>query len=202
MFEGINNIYKRINEIQSGSRNIGDSLKPEKVKEFENMYNEAVSKNSNATNTTKDEIIHPYLKQKEIENVSSVNPIENNEIIKNAVSNASKKYNLSPELINAVIKVESGYNSNSISKTGAMGLMQLMPETANEMGVDEPYDIFQNVDGGSHYLKLMLEKYNGDLNKALAAYNAGPDKVDAVNGIPDIEETKNYVKQINKILFK
>ena len=83
-----------------------------------------------------------------------------------------------------------------------MGLMQLMPKTALEMGVEKPFDISENIDGGTKYLKLMLEKYQGNLDKTLSAYNAGPNRVDEANGIPNIPETQNYVKQIKKILFK
>ena len=83
-----------------------------------------------------------------------------------------------------------------------MGLMQLMPQTALDMGVKMPFDIEQNIEGGAKYLKQMLERYDGNLEKALAAYNAGPHKVDAVNGIPAIDETQKYVAKITKMLNK
>jgi len=105
-------------------------------------------------------------------------------------------------LIRAVISIESGYDVYSVSRTGAMGLMQLMPKTALELGVEKPFDIEENILGGTKYLKMMLDKYNNDLDKALAAYNAGPHNVDAANGIPDIEETKKYVKLVKKQLLK
>ena len=88
----------------------------------------------------------------------------------------------------------------SVSHAGAMGMMQLMPKTALSLGVTKPFDIDQNIDGGTHYLRLMLNKYDGDLEKALAAYNAGPHRVDAANGIPDIEVTQKYVKTIKNII--
>jgi soluble lytic murein transglycosylase-like protein len=202
MMEGINNIFKRINEIQTNGRNLNTAFKPEMVKEFENMYNEAVSKNTGSSSVSSAEAVHPYLKQKEVSAVSNVDSTENKTLINQAVAAASKKYGITEDLINAVIKVESNYDKKSVSPKGAMGLMQLMPETALDMGVDKPFDVFDNVEGGTRYLKLMLDKYDGSLEKALAAYNAGPQKVDAADGIPDIEETKNYVKQIKKILYK
>ena len=104
------------------------------------------------------------------------------------------------ELIRAVIRVESNYDKNAVSRVGAMGLTQLMPKTALELSVDKPFDIDENINGGTKYLKMMIDKYDGDLDKVLSAYNAGPTAVDNANGIPNFEETQNYVKSIRKIL--
>jgi soluble lytic murein transglycosylase-like protein len=103
---------------------------------------------------------------------------------------------LNPDLLRSVVKQESGFRPCAISSKGAMGLMQLMPETADEFGVDNPFDPVANLDGGARFLKQLLNRYGGDLPKALGAYNAGPARVDAAAGVPAIPETVDYVRQI------
>ncbi len=112
------------------------------------------------------------------------------------VASASAAYHLDPDLVNSVIHAESGFNTRAVSHKGARGLMQLMPSTASQLGVNDAFDPQANVTGGSHYLRELLERYNFDLVKALAAYNAGPERVEQYQGVPPFRETRVYVAKI------
>ena len=126
---------------------------------------------------------------------ANTQPASKSQIL-NVVSQISKKHGVDEKLVQALIKQESGFNPNAKSKAGAIGLMQLMPATAKNLGVKDPYNIVQNVEGGDKYLKSILDKYNGNMILALAAYNAGPGAVDKYDGIPPYKETQNYVRNI------
>jgi len=123
---------------------------------------------------------------------SAQNPFNLNQ----AVRDVSGTYQLDPDLVTSVIRAESGFNVHAVSPKGAQGLMQLMPQTASQLGVRNAFDPQANVEAGTRYLRELLERYNFDLIKALAAYNAGPERVEQYNGVPPYYETKAYVARI------
>ncbi|MGH9333940.1 MAG: lytic transglycosylase domain-containing protein, partial [Vicinamibacteria bacterium] len=115
------------------------------------------------------------------------------------ITPAAAKYGVDPNLVAAVIWAESSGDPNAVSRKGARGLMQLMPATARELGVTRILDPLQNVDGGTHYLKRMLDAHEGDIALALAAYNAGPEAVRRHRGIPPYRETRDYVARVTRV---
>jgi hypothetical protein len=116
--------------------------------------------------------------------------------LNDVVNTASGHYRLDPDLVSSVIKAESGFNVRAVSRKGAQGLMQLMPGTASQLGVPNAFDPQANVEGGAKYLRELLERYNFDLVKALAAYNAGPQRVEQFGGVPPYYETRAYVARV------
>ncbi|MFZ6017342.1 MAG: transglycosylase SLT domain-containing protein [Nitrospirota bacterium] len=106
------------------------------------------------------------------------------------------KYEIDPSLVKAIIKTESNWNQRAVSRKGAMGLMQLMPATASEMALHDPFNPEENIEGGTRYLRYLLERFNGDLTLALAAYNAGPKTIEIFGTIPPITETRQYVNKV------
>lgn len=125
-------------------------------------------------------------KQKDISNLS----------LEETIVEASRLYGLPISLLKAVIKAESNYDHRAVSPKGAMGLMQLMPDTARDLYVRDPFCPRENIMGGARYLRWLLDRFNGDLTLALAAYNAGPAKVEASKGIPNIPETLEFVQRV------
>ncbi len=118
------------------------------------------------------------------------------EAIENAIQEAASRYQVPHQLIKGVIQAESNYDSHAVSPAGAQGLMQLMPGTARDMGVTKPFDIRQNIDGGVRYLRKMMDLFGGNVKKALAAYNAGPENVKRYNGDVPFSETRQYVNRV------
>jgi soluble lytic murein transglycosylase-like protein len=201
MLDSINNMVSRMNEIK-GLKKKFTSYKPEFVQDFENMYKEAISKNPVKNKKEDAAAVSNAEKKYSLQNENNMNINRaQKEQIDQAVKAAAKKYNVSEDLINAIITAESAYDQFAVSKAGAMGLMQLMPRTLLMFGVEKPFDIYQNIEGGVKYFKILLDRYNGSIDNALAAYNAGADSVDKAGGVPDIKETKDYVKFIKKRLI-
>jgi soluble lytic murein transglycosylase-like protein len=121
--------------------------------------------------------------------------------IDSAIEQAAARHNVDPNLVRAVVKVESNFNPNAVSRKGAMGLMQLMPATARQLKVKNPFDPEQNVDAGVRHLKQLLESYGGDVRLTLAAYNAGAGAVARNSGVPHYAETQNYVRRITSLYY-
>jgi soluble lytic murein transglycosylase-like protein len=118
------------------------------------------------------------------------------------VREAAERHHMDPALVRAVIETESGWNATAKSRKGALGLMQLIPTTAVRFGVNDAFSPQQNVDAGVRYLKTLLERYNGNLDLALAAYNAGEGAVDRAHGVPAFRETRDYVQKVQNAYFR
>jgi len=122
--------------------------------------------------------------------------------VEKLVREAAERHRVDPALIRAVIETESNWNPSAISRKGAVGLMQLIPTTAHRFGVNDMYSPQQNVDAGVRYLKTLLERYNGNMELALAAYNAGEGAVDRAHGVPSFRETRDYVQRVQSAYYR
>jgi hypothetical protein len=134
-----------------------------------------------------------------VEPVSKIKPVNNPSSkadYSSYIQKSARKYEIEPALIHAVIKTESNGNHRAISKKGAMGLMQLMPSTASDMNVGNPFNPEENIEGGTRYLRYLIEKFNGNLTLAVAAYNSGPKTVERYGNVPPISETRQYVDRV------
>jgi len=120
----------------------------------------------------------------------------NEDLYDDAISEASKKHGVSFSLLKALIKTESDFDPRAISRAGAMGLMQIMPENIRRLNIKDPFDPKENIMGGARYLKELIQRFEGELQLALAAYNAGPKAVEQYNRIPPYQETENFVKAV------
>ncbi len=118
------------------------------------------------------------------------------------VREAAERHHVDPALVRAVIETESNWNPGAMSRKGAMGLMQLIPTTAQRFGAYDAFNPKQNVDAGVRYLKMLLERFNGNLDLALAAYNAGEGAVDRAHGVPSYRETRNYVQKVQDAYYR
>ena len=177
--------------------NIENQLNPKTEETFNNpTFVDALKKSVNEKNVFRLQNTSFDIPQTTKTSFSSPVPAYTREQLGNIVSNISAKYNVDEKLVTAVIRQESGFNPKAKSKAGAMGLMQLMPATARGLGVKDPYNPVQNIEGGVKYLSNLLKKYNGNIVLALAAYNAGSGAVDKYSGVPPYKETQSYVKSI------
>jgi soluble lytic murein transglycosylase-like protein len=122
--------------------------------------------------------------------------------VEKLVREAAERHQVDPALVRAVIETESNWNPSAVSRKGALGLMQLIPTTAQRFGANDAFSPKQNVDAGVKYLKTLLERYNGNLDLALAAYNAGEGAVDRAHGIPSFRETRNYVQRVQEAYYR
>ena len=150
-----------------------------------------ISDTADATISDSVEIFEPPMTDELLESDDNISYTSTEDMIKNAAAH----YGVDPDLVKAVATAESNLNQNARSYVGAIGVMQLMPETAANLGVD-PYDEQQNIEGGAHYLRQMIDKFNGNIKHAIAAYNAGPGAVQKYGGIPPYSETQNYVGRV------
>ncbi len=212
--EGLRKVLRRIDEIRRGFYSLSrfsKSLERERGDKpylFHDLFLKEVKRKEGTTRVErKERFPHRLPSPPRSFKPSSHSRVENcpprhSPSIKEVVEKASRTYGVDPDLIMAMIQVESGFNPRAVSPKGAMGLMQLMPATARELGVSDPFDIEDNIMGGVKYLRYLSEKYKGNLELALAAYNAGPYAVDKYGGIPPYRETQDYVQRVLSIYRK
>lgn len=142
------------------------------------------------TNVKKDSRYRLYIRERD------KNPREYIRSYEKVIARAGKEYGVEPSLIKAIIKAESDFDHRAVSQKGARGLMQLMPDTAVQMEVRDSFDPEENILGGTRYLSELLERFGLDLEKAVAAYNCGPERVEVHNGVPPIPETTDFVRKV------
>ncbi len=151
------------------------------------------------TNTPSSQKYRPYFKEAYKYRVPAFSADTDLAQYRRFIDEAARRHGISKALLKAIIKVESDYNPRAVSRKGAKGLMQIMPENFDVCDIENPFDPRQNIMGGTRFLKKLLERFGGDLTKAVAAYNAGAGAVERCNGIPPFEETRNYVSKVLRL---
>lgn len=198
-FSGVQRVKNRIAEIRRlvGDKNVsrGGSTFVEVLEEKERDYEKQAAKEilKNGKSLTG---------RKGIVNLADHTEESNFALIEKVLERKCRKYGVKESLVKAVMEMESGGNPKAVSKAGAMGLMQLMPSTAKMLGVNNPFDIEENLDGGIRYLKMLLEKYEGNEELALAAYHSGPARVDKYGGVPPYPIVRHYVRTVLALMNK
>lgn len=175
-------INDRIGRVMTRIAQIENRFSPNKAQVENNIF-------ANHLQNAEEKYKQPYMNKKQDYSYDK-------DSVQGMLVEAAKKYGVDSDLVLSLANAESGYRTDAISPVGAVGVMQLMPETAKELGVKDSFDAKQNIDGGVRYLKQMLDMFGGDKEKALAAYNAGPGAVQQHGGIPPYSETQAYVKNI------
>jgi soluble lytic murein transglycosylase-like protein len=176
MLEGLNDVLNRINEIKAmiGSNGTYQAKTHNEATESESEFETLLS-----------------------DLIDDVKEKETAEDVLKTIDKVAASYKVDPNLIKAIVKAESDFNQNAVSKAGAIGLMQLMPQTAKALGVD-PYSSSENIEGGVKYIKNMLNMFGNNIDLALSAYNAGPGNVKKYGGTPPFKETQDYIKKVNQ----
>lgn len=182
-FNGINEVMQRIADIEN--RFGVHTNQVQSAKSFQTMLNGEIQKGQSVSSAQSGHEASPASQNTTAE-VSSTDAM---------LQASAHKYNVDSRLVSAVAEAESGYHQSAVSDAGAIGVMQLMPDTAAALGVN-PYDEAQNIDGGTKYLKQLLDSFGGDVTKAVAAYNAGSQAVRDYNGVPPYRETQSYVDKV------
>lgn len=195
MLENMRNVLERIDELNGSFRGMAPRHARRERGEFAAALTEATQAGLAATNPATDKPLKALAAApapKAPKSAAAVDPEQYLQLI----DRYAAKYGIDPALVKQVIAVESGYDEQSVSDKGAMGLMQLMPETAKEMGVTNPFDPEQNISGGTRYLAQLLKQNGGNLRRALASYNAGPGAVRQFGGVPPFPETQSFVRKV------